>query len=254
MNDFKLVGYSSDDLHYENGKPIVNNDIPKNRIIYNGNQNSNRLGKPIKSKKQKREERANGLFSKVEPLELDEWFVYSVDGEKWYYKHAQDLNVLKMHHVAEFLGIGRPNGPIKKEIKRDTGDGLGFEGPIYKIITPVFNKTKNIIKVTKPTQSQVAKFTKWHGTFCCYCEIALRPETFTRDHIIPRSKGGGAGKNLKPCCKVCNTEKADLLLREYIVFLNILFVNASTGTPYYKLLQTKIRNANEIAKSLDINN
>src|ERR1700753_322011 len=99
--DFKLVGYSSDDLGVE-------------KIIYNNNMNSIRFGKPIKNKKQVREERREKIFTKEEPKYSEEWFVYLVDGEKWYYKAAQDLNILKMHHKAEFLGIGKPNQVLSK--------------------------------------------------------------------------------------------------------------------------------------------
>jgi 5-methylcytosine-specific restriction endonuclease McrA len=51
------------------------------------------------------------------------------------------------------------------------------------------------------------------GTFCCYCKRQLtkpgdRANTaFTRDHVIPASRGG---VRKVPCCRKCNNLKADL--------------------------------------------
>lgn len=56
------------------------------------------------------------------------------------------------------------------------------------------------------------------GTACIYCEVDLRhPEiSATKDHLIPRSKGGSDSPlNLVPACKTCNGEKANMLLEEY---------------------------------------
>lgn len=44
------------------------------------------------------------------------------------------------------------------------------------------------------------------GSRCHYCGQAAT----TRDHIVPKSKGGGDGHwNLVPACKKCNQAKAD---------------------------------------------
>jgi 5-methylcytosine-specific restriction endonuclease McrA len=41
---------------------------------------------------------------------------------------------------------------------------------------------------------------------CAYC--LKKSEYLTKDHFIPRSKGGGAGtKNIVPCCEECNLKK-----------------------------------------------
>lgn len=51
---------------------------------------------------------------------------------------------------------------------------------------------------------------------CCYCELTIDRSEITREHIIPKSKGG---RITAPCCLKCNREKADKLLIDYIFFL-----------------------------------
>ncbi len=213
MSEVKLVGYSSDDLMTE-------------RVFKNG-QSTNKMlfGRHIKTKAQRLQEKRDKIFSKQEPLELDEWFVYLVDGEKWYYKVAQDLNILKMHHEAQFLGIGRPNQPIHKE------------NPHKEIV----NKKVDI------KENKSYKIKK-----CCYCEVELTPRIGlavsstdrTRDHIIPKHKGG---KIIKDCCFGCNQEKGGLMLHSYIQLLCLNQAEMKPGSEEYLLTQTKIVNANKIA-------
>ncbi len=52
---------------------------------------------------------------------------------------------------------------------------------------------------------------------CAYCNELLTRSTLTRDHVIPRSAGGGPGDNLVPCCAPCNRAKADHTLLEFLV-------------------------------------
>ena len=52
---------------------------------------------------------------------------------------------------------------------------------------------------------------------CAYCNATLTRRTITRDHVIPRSKGGGAGENLVPACGPCNRAKADHSLLHFLV-------------------------------------
>lgn len=207
MADFsgmKLTGYSSDELEIER--------------IFNNVPSKMRFGKLIKSKADRLQEKRERLFTKEQPSDSDEWFCYLVDGEKWYYKVAQDLNILRMHHNAEFLGIGKPNQKFSKVDPPAVDRKLGQ---------------------------------------CCYCEVWLTQRIGspidtdkTREHVVPRSKGG-KGKPTLPCCYRCNMEKADLSLREYIICLNILFVNTPKDSPDHELIKRKIKNANEIAKSFN---
>jgi 5-methylcytosine-specific restriction endonuclease McrA len=50
----------------------------------------------------------------------------------------------------------------------------------------------------------------WRVTpHCAYCNVRLTRETLTRDHVVPRARGGGGGDNLVPACVPCNRAKAD---------------------------------------------
>lgn len=51
---------------------------------------------------------------------------------------------------------------------------------------------------------------------CCYCGRNLNNMQRTREHILPKSKGGTDSlKNLRPCCFECNQLKSDLELRQF---------------------------------------
>ena len=52
--------------------------------------------------------------------------------------------------------------------------------------------------------------------YCVYCNVPLTRDNLTRDHVIPRSKGGGGGDNLVPSCAPCNRAKADHSLLRFL--------------------------------------
>lgn len=52
---------------------------------------------------------------------------------------------------------------------------------------------------------------------CTYCGIELTRRTVTRDHVVPRCRGGGAGDNLVPACGPCNRAKADHSLLRFLL-------------------------------------
>jgi len=52
---------------------------------------------------------------------------------------------------------------------------------------------------------------------CAYCDEDLTRNNLTRDHVIPRSKGGGGGDNLVPSCAPCNRAKANHSLLHFLV-------------------------------------
>ncbi len=198
----KLTGYSSDDLGLD--------------------------GKFVKTKKQRLREKQAKLFSKTPPLELDEWFVYLVDNEKWYFKVSQDENALRLNHQVEFLGIGRPNKAIHK--------------PSIK------EQVKELREQLKPN---VLISQKVSSNKCCYCEVKLtKPDNSsatskTKEHIIPKHKGGNI---IRHACYECNQEKGGLMLHSYIQFLNYRLMEVSPDQLIK--LQTKIKNANKIAKEI----
>lgn len=52
---------------------------------------------------------------------------------------------------------------------------------------------------------------------CYYCRGLLNDRNRTRDHIWPKSKGGKLSKENKVfACRVCNRNKADLTLDEWL--------------------------------------
>lgn len=50
------------------------------------------------------------------------------------------------------------------------------------------------------------------GMPCFYC----KGQPNSVDHVIPRSRGGMAGKNLVPCCFRCNQMKGNMTLEEFV--------------------------------------
>lgn len=60
----------------------------------------------------------------------------------------------------------------------------------------------------------------------------------TKDHILPRSKGGKRRDNLALACRTCNGKKADLTIEEFY-------------SRYQKWLILKIRNARELNAQLE---
>ena len=54
---------------------------------------------------------------------------------------------------------------------------------------------------------------KGNYSLCFYTEKNGKLILLTKDHIIPRSQGGGNGmSNLQPCCQACNVTKADTII------------------------------------------
>lgn len=48
---------------------------------------------------------------------------------------------------------------------------------------------------------------------CCWCNTVLTPSTATREHIIPKARGGcDAWWNLAPACLACNQDRSDALM------------------------------------------
>ncbi len=52
---------------------------------------------------------------------------------------------------------------------------------------------------------------------CVYCNTRLTKQSRTRDHLIPRSRGGGPHDNLVPACAPCNRAKSDSPLLLWLV-------------------------------------
>jgi len=62
---------------------------------------------------------------------------------------------------------------------------------------------------------------------CAICGLPFEPEQMTRDHIVPRSKGGGTQwDNIQLACAPCNEKKGDAIRQP-----NAEFRNAASGAP-----------------------
>lgn len=45
---------------------------------------------------------------------------------------------------------------------------------------------------------------------CHYCQRLLRPNEVTKDHVVPKARGGlDIRWNIVPSCEVCNRRKGD---------------------------------------------
>lgn len=63
------------------------------------------------------------------------------------------------------------------------------------------------------------RFYEWNiMTVCAYCNTRLTRRSVTRDHVVPRSKGGSNGPdNLVPCCQPCNLQKSNKPLWKFLL-------------------------------------
>lgn len=63
----------------------------------------------------------------------------------------------------------------------------------------------------KPRVSRQDRLLQQTGYRCGYCACELTRQTVTRDHIVPRCKGGKTtDDNLIACCRNCNQRKGHL--------------------------------------------
>ena len=115
--------------------------------------------------------------------------VYLINGKKYYYTNL--VNRFLCSISVEYLGWG-----ILPRLETiDNNDFLPSRNRIK-------SKTKSSYFID--------------GMLCCYCEKKLTDKDCTREHILPKSKGG---KLILPACKKCNGEKSNMIISEYISFL-----------------------------------
>jgi len=89
-------------------------------------------------------------------------------------------------------------------------------GNLKNIITyiemPIILGTVDLEKVNKPTRP-TCKSIK-----CCYCGIFLAESDATKEHLIPKVRGGcNSIINIKPCCKNCNAAKGSQYPEEFLL-------------------------------------
>ena len=133
----------------------------------------------------------------------------------------------KIAYTDEMLAtiFRRPVNTVRLALK--TFEDFGMIEIINNTITiPNWDKHQNLQQLEKAreqTRKRVAKYREKQKLktlneltgICVYCG---RTGANTRDHIIPRSKGGtDAPENIVECCQECNSAKCD---RELADFLN----------------------------------
>ena len=86
------------------------------------------------------------------------------------------------------------------------------------------------------------------GTFensCCYCGkcLSITHPDFTKEHLIPKSKGGNNFLiNKKPCCKNCNSWRGNQTFSQFKVNVayclnNNIFENGYTKYDYFVMIE-----------------
>lgn len=71
------------------------------------------------------------------------------------------------------------------------------------------------------TLSEILSGKDFHRQYCFYCEKIIESSAdLTKDHIIPKSKGGSNKKNnIVISCKHCNNSKASRTLQEFMSYV-----------------------------------
>lgn len=77
------------------------------------------------------------------------------------------------------------------------------------IIAIKSNRPRNHYKIRRTPKNNKNLFQRDHY-ICAYCKDMYTYDGLTRDHIVPRSRGGGdVWNNLVTCCVRCNRRKGD---------------------------------------------
>lgn len=87
-----------------------------------------------------------------------------------------------------------------------------FDAPAVVMLKRHVNMGRRRQPFTLPSHRNI-----WvrEGGHCAYCNLALTLRTTTKDHVIPRSRGGEDSlKNVVAACGDCNSKKADKTLAE----------------------------------------
>jgi 5-methylcytosine-specific restriction endonuclease McrA len=89
----------------------------------------------------------------------------------------------------------------------------------HEFVIPAVVQLKGYVHVGKRrhgfTQASHQNVFVRDGERCAYCGCKLTLRSCTKDHVVPRSRGGkDTLSNVVACCRSCNEEKADRTLAE----------------------------------------
>lgn len=74
-----------------------------------------------------------------------------------------------------------------------------------------------------PSSKEIREFLVSCQKNCAFCQVSLDDKSFSVDHKIPISRGGGCGlDNLVQCCRRCNTAKGSMNVNEYMQIRNLV--------------------------------
>ena len=105
-------------------------------------------------------------------------------------------------------------------------DEITFRGGINRLsgkqsvittapIVAIRGVTRGAAILSKPPMLSNRELFRRDHRMCCYCGNIFKCEDLTRDHVIPRSRGGrDAWTNVVTSCQSCNQKKDDHLLQE----------------------------------------
>lgn len=136
---------------------------------------------------------------------------------------------------------------VKEQIAYEFGDDqISMFGGISRmtgnrsqvdVMNIVTLKAKHKIENRVPTLTNQNLFGR-DLHMCAYCARTMRSENLTRDHIVPRSRGGkDVWMNVVTACKHCNNHKDNKLLEE--CHMELLYVPYIPNRAEHLVLQNR---------------
>lgn len=98
----------------------------------------------------------------------------------------------------------------------------------------VYNLDETDLKRERHNARKLRKSQWWKRRcakgICYYCGRKTPAAQLTMDHIVPIARGGKSIKgNVVPACKICNTQKKQLLPMEWESYLNNFKIDTIDG-------------------------
>ena len=117
-------------------------------------------------------------------------------------------------------------------------ESFGLVNPNLEIFKPSIIKVHTYVNHHQKVSLNRENIYKRDNYECVYCGHGNKKD-LTLDHVIPQAKGGpNTWGNLVTSCRICNQEKADLTLDEYI--FNTGKNEPNPKRPHYLMLMKKM--------------